>query len=361
MAIFLMGLLFTGLLALLYAAGELVVPRPNEKNRLLAGAFTCLAVLMLHGYALLGGLLVHAPLLLGWHVPFLLALGPLLYRFIEVRLDLAPGRIRSWWLHLVPAAVLMPLLIAYNAQHIEEHRAFIRQFGITRLAGEMPYLIVLSTLHFAGYVLAGAWRVGASLRWRLSGADRTVRITYYILAIAALIAVLVMTGLLSRHPGYVAASLLLLGLLLPSLYLIRQRVPSFFQDLEAAVRKEKYRNSQLRGADLTAIDRTLDRLMHEERLYRRDDLTLAALAERVGLTPHQLSEYFNNHRSLNFAGFVNRHRVAEAGELLLAEPDLTVLTIAYRVGFNSKSSFNTAFARETGVSPSRYRKTRGRG
>jgi AraC-like DNA-binding protein len=36
---------------------------------------------------------------------------------------------------------------------------------------------------------------------------------------------------------------------------------------------------------------------------------------------------------------------------------LTVLEAMYEAGFNSKSSFNTAFKKETGQTPTEFRKT----
>ncbi|WP_376786417.1 helix-turn-helix domain-containing protein [Chryseobacterium arthrosphaerae] len=43
--------------------------------------------------------------------------------------------------------------------------------------------------------------------------------------------------------------------------------------------------------------------------------------------------------------------------MLKDQPQLTVLEILYEVGFNSRSSFYTAFKKETGVNPTDYRKS----
>ena len=100
------------------------------------------------------------------------------------------------------------------------------------------------------------------------------------------------------------------------------------------------------------------RLMEEEELYTQDDLTLPAMAELLQVTPHQLSQYLNERLQKSFPAFINDHRIEAACLLLTDNPDRTVLSICYAVGFNSKSSFNSAFQKKTGQSPVQYRKSR---
>ncbi len=356
MSVFLIGLLFSALLAMLYAGGELVVGRRDEKTWILFGVFFALGCMLLHAYGLLSGFLVRWPHFLGWHLPFFLALGPLLDRFIQVRLAGRSAQ-AGWrlWLPFVPAATTLVGLLFYLSESPEAKREVIENFRLTGARRGLSLFFLLSNLHFSAYLLLGTWRVGTSLRWVLLRTEPTVRILFYILFSSLLISGLVFFGFATGHALWIAASLALMSLVLPSLYLIRQRYPSFFRDLALVMENEKYRTSRLRGADLDEIARSLDRLMRTEHLYRDEELSLAGLAERVELTPHQLSEYFNNHLKQNFARYINHHRIQEARDLLTGQPEQTVLAVAYQVGFNSKSSFNAAFARETGLSPRRYR------
>lgn len=84
-------------------------------------------------------------------------------------------------------------------------------------------------------------------------------------------------------------------------------------------------------------------------------VSLPKLARAVGLTPNQLSYVLNHHVGQSFFDFVNRARIAEARAVLLLEPDRTILDIALSVGFNSKSTFNLAFKKMTGETPSAVR------
>jgi AraC-like DNA-binding protein len=59
----------------------------------------------------------------------------------------------------------------------------------------------------------------------------------------------------------------------------------------------------------------------------------------------------------NFYDYVSKYRIEEAKKLLVDSiNNKTVLEVLYQVGFNSKSSFNTAFKKFTGVTPSHFKK-----
>ncbi|HMB70957.1 MAG TPA: helix-turn-helix domain-containing protein, partial [bacterium] len=94
-----------------------------------------------------------------------------------------------------------------------------------------------------------------------------------------------------------------------------------------------------------------------ERPYLDPDLGLDALARAVGIPAHHLSQTLNQGMGLSFFDFVNRFRVRHAARLLLgpADPDRTVLAVAFDSGFSSKASFNRAFKLHTGLTPTQFR------
>ncbi|WP_073956057.1 helix-turn-helix domain-containing protein [Thalassospira sp. TSL5-1] len=85
-------------------------------------------------------------------------------------------------------------------------------------------------------------------------------------------------------------------------------------------------------------------------------ISLPKLARAVGISPNQLSYVLNHHIGQNFFDFVNSARIAEARRILLGEPDRPILDVAMTVGFNSKSTFNLAFKKITGETPSSLRR-----
>jgi AraC-like DNA-binding protein len=99
--------------------------------------------------------------------------------------------------------------------------------------------------------------------------------------------------------------------------------------------------------------------MREGVLWQKEGLTIAELAETIGLPEHRLRRLINQtlgHR--NFPSFVNQHRI-EAAKAVLADPGnarRTVASIAFDLGFASLGPFNRAFREATGLTPTDYRR-----
>ena len=82
-----------------------------------------------------------------------------------------------------------------------------------------------------------------------------------------------------------------------------------------------------------------------------------SLAKDLEIKPYLLSRCLNEWYKKKFTDYVNELRVAEV-QKLLADPEksnYTLLALAYEAGFNSKSSFNTAFKKKTGLTPSEFK------
>jgi len=103
----------------------------------------------------------------------------------------------------------------------------------------------------------------------------------------------------------------------------------------------------------------LVRALKEERVYRDEELTLQALAGALDVSPHQISWLINEEFHVSFPTLINGYRVEEV-KSRLADASFdgsSILQTALEAGFNTKASFNRAFKRHTGITPSEYKKS----
>ncbi len=115
-----------------------------------------------------------------------------------------------------------------------------------------------------------------------------------------------------------------------------------------------YARSGLDEATRARLLSRLDTAMQNGALWREQMLTLKDLATAAGAKPFYISQALNQGRGTSFFDYVNGWRVREACTLL-RDTDQSVLNISETVGFNAKSTFNAAFRKATGTTPTAWR------
>ncbi|HVJ63345.1 MAG TPA: helix-turn-helix transcriptional regulator [Tahibacter sp.] len=115
-------------------------------------------------------------------------------------------------------------------------------------------------------------------------------------------------------------------------------------------------DAPLDDARSAAVEARLAQLMATDALYREPALTIGQLARRSGYPEYLVSAVINRRCDGNFWEYINRLRI-DAVRVHLADTNdaRTILDIAYDCGFTSKSTFNAAFKRQSGLTPSAYR------
>jgi AraC-like DNA-binding protein len=89
--------------------------------------------------------------------------------------------------------------------------------------------------------------------------------------------------------------------------------------------------------------------------YRRPKYSLRNLSDEMELTEQSLSWAINTGGQKNFSDFINDLRIEDVKQLLRQGGDnQNILDIAFKAGFNSKSSFNAVFKKHVGMTPSQY-------
>jgi AraC-like DNA-binding protein len=120
--------------------------------------------------------------------------------------------------------------------------------------------------------------------------------------------------------------------------------------------RPKYQDSTLTESLKKEYLKRLEAVMTGEKPYLDPLLTLPALARKARIPPRHLSQVLNEVLHQNFFDYINTRRIEESKRLLKekADQERTVLNILLEVGFNSKSSFNSAFKRYTGMTPTSF-------
>ncbi len=119
----------------------------------------------------------------------------------------------------------------------------------------------------------------------------------------------------------------------------------------------KYQTTSISDEQSNDIYLSVLRIMEDEHQYKDPGLTLKSLSQRLKVTTQVLSMVVNQKSEQNFNSFINSFRIKESLRLFNEQKfnNKTIAAIAFEVGFNSISSFNTAFKKQTGKTPLTYR------
>ncbi|QII30818.1 AraC family transcriptional regulator [Stenotrophomonas maltophilia] len=343
--------------------------RTPRGGHLLTVFFACFAAANLFGLVLLGGQDWLSPDAVRWlrviEVPLVYLLGPLLYG--HTRALMVPLLEHASPLplgHLLPACLAFALSL-WNA---------VVPFEATRLGN------VLFQLSFHGWLLQGAPYLLTTL-WLSLRAPCTLRGTTIrrsgLRGLTIMMAGCWLASTMNRWPPDAAPLLTSIGLSLlttAGMYLLACRVvrqhlrlpleatAPGMRDLPASVEDTAdahYLRSGIDAMQCTAIASALVALMQDERLHEAPGLDLQYLSQRSGWSPNQVSQALNQGLGQSFSEFVSGFRVAAARACLSNPSDpRSVLDIGLAAGFGSKSTFNSAFKRATGQTPSEYRRGR---
>lgn len=122
---------------------------------------------------------------------------------------------------------------------------------------------------------------------------------------------------------------------------------------------DKYGSSNLDKQTSRDLFQKVKVLFADERIFLEPGISLKTVALRLAVSQRVVSQVINENEQQNFYEFVNHFRVEHA-KTLLDDPgndDQKIATIAYDAGFGTVTAFNVAFKKNTGMSPSQYRKT----
>lgn len=153
-------------------------------------------------------------------------------------------------------------------------------------------------------------------------------------------------------PGYELIQNGLICLFILWIFGARLRYSPLLADFPAL--KQKTGEDREKTIRKGVIQKLLD-LFEVEGLYMQEGLSISKLADHSGEKEYLLRRAINGELGYtNFNAFLNHYRIKEALRLLNTEEELTFQEIAYRMGYQSVATFNRAFKKETGLTPTEY-------
>ena len=122
---------------------------------------------------------------------------------------------------------------------------------------------------------------------------------------------------------------------------------------------EPYQDRRIPESEAIVQLQALAELMARERLHLDPGLTLPRLARRLGMPQTRLSQLLNDNNQTSFKQYLTRLRVVEAKVLLRQSPAKPLEVVAEEAGFQSMSTFHSAFKKWEGITPAAFRSGKG--
>jgi len=336
--------------------------------------FAFLLAYMVHGYADRHDLPILYVITFLFNDCIEIFLGPLIFIYIKSLFEDNTTLIKKNWFHFAPtlfylAIISIPILVSVIIdRYLFDYLRILNENSLIAMTILMVYLIVyilLSLRLFYKYKKAMMLNFSTMssndfnwVRQMLIGA-LIVSCTDLILSLYEL-----STEELTWETDYVTLVIVIIFTCYLGYYGINQTkvlLPDFLIREESAKNIRKGKSNQLSGFnddEIKLLQSRLEEILLNEKPYLDEGLTLGMLAQMLPTTDKKLSTLLNQYMNTTFYDLINKYRVeAVKKKLDSGENDnLTLLGIAYESGFKSKTSFNRIFKKETGLSPSEYKK-----
>ncbi|MEM7371892.1 MAG: helix-turn-helix domain-containing protein [Bacteroidota bacterium] len=346
-------------------------PRGNRKSNTLLGILLLSwSLMLLDSLAIISGWTVSHTRLAFWTNQLFLVIGPLLYLY--TRSVLHP----HFRLRAVDLWHLLPFVLILGATQIgwQSLPADIRLEAVktayTMREDWLGGLILIIQAQFGIYLWLAfreLKRYSLQLKNNYSRGDQInlpwLRFFLWGILIVVGIGALqnLMRFLTDSNQGY-EWSILISGFALLTFFvwftLKALRQPEIFSGLPPLTPPPSERSmTEAEQASLRALADRLQSYMQEHQAFLQPDLSLKALAVQLSVSPRDLSQAINRILGQSFFDYINQHRITLAQQKIAKaeDPKITVLEIMYEVGFQSKSSFNTAFKKFTGMTPTQWK------
>ncbi len=268
----------------------------------------------------------------------IMAIGPLYYLFT---LSCTQKHFNLNWKHVahfIPAVLGLGFGLQITDSHLETLPIFVFAFIFI---GYYLHLLVYLIISYRHSILQKKSGLSADVY-------QLLRLLFYGLLAIWVVYVL---NLLDEFVPYIVG---------PILYSLVAYIISFVVFQKGYIPKigqTKYKTTPVSKEQSEQLFTKALKLIGEDQQYKNPDLSLKSLSQALNVSPQIMSLVINQKSEKNFNGFINSYRIEEAIRLFKLDQykNHTVAAIAFEVGFNSISSFNTTFKKTTGKTPLAYR------
>ena len=303
----------------------------------------------------------HLPHSLFVSTTFSFLYGPLLYFYFR---RITHSYKMKWrdLLHVIPSVVLLFYILPYyNMTGLEKFNVIFGKEDWLLPGANVIIIVKILSLSIYGFLVYDIYRKNAH---KLKSKNKTVglwqRNIIAIFAIYAFTYILYagsITGIITYPPLLHIQIIVMVSLVFYVAY-ISYAQPEIFKGqvhiLDPAL-IYKYKKSGLTSSFSSELKDKLVYLLDNDKIYRQSDVNLEKLSGMMETTRHNASQVINEHFGLNFFELMNKYRIAEALEILKDDSkDLSIIQVAYEVGFNNKVTFNKSFKKHLSQTPSQY-------
>lgn len=109
-----------------------------------------------------------------------------------------------------------------------------------------------------------------------------------------------------------------------------------------------------RAYDMEILKNKICELLDREKLYLNPEIRVSDIADRLFTNKNYVAQAIKLRMGKNFCQLIHFYRIKEAIRVYALNPDIQMSELAHRVGFNSMTTFNGAFSRNTGYTPAEW-------
>lgn len=298
--------------------------------------------------------------------PLNFLVGPLFFLYLLAKID--ESKLKRVYLHFLPSLIYFLYSIFFHIQSLEsKYNAYIDQYHpeleyIANIDGvfEDPLLFKhfineLTIISILIYLILSTILVYKS-QATSSNNSKVYRILWIdIVFMTVILLTIIFVKFTYPHDLGDYIIIVAISIFIYSISFKVIRGSLFFKN---SFNEKKYTKSALDEETKSKIEQKVTQIM-EEKYYLTTSPSLPELAKKINVSPNYVSQVINEKMGFSFLELINKYRIEEAKSLIL-DPSLneTIEGIGYSVGFNSKSTFHSAFKRFTGKTPSEFKNSK---